>query len=87
MEVKGVVANVSGIDASEISLDSQMADIGIDSLMAMELAREVETTFRCTLDSNETMVATSLREFVTCVENAKANCGVRAASTKWFKRL
>ena len=74
-EVRDVVSNVSGIGASEISLDSQMADLGIDSLMAMELARETEQTFRCTLDTNETMVATSLREFVVCVANALARAG------------
>lgn len=74
-EVRDVVSNVSGIGASEISLDSQMADLGIDSLMAMELAREIENSFRCTLDSNETMVATSLREFVACVANALARAG------------
>ncbi|KAI1084742.1 putative polyketide synthase [Whalleya microplaca] len=39
-EVRNVVANVSGIEASEMTLDSEMADLGIDSLMGMELARE-----------------------------------------------
>ena len=74
-EVRDVVASVSGIEASEMSLDSEMADLGIDSLMGMELAREIENTFHCTLDSTETMVATSLREFVACVSNALVRAG------------
>ncbi|KAF4965340.1 hypothetical protein FSARC_6855 [Fusarium sarcochroum] len=74
-EVCDVVASVSGIEASEMSLDSEMADLGIDSLMGMELAREIENTFHCTLDHEETMVATSLREFVACVSNALARAG------------
>ena len=74
-EVRDVVASVSGIETSEMSLDSEMADLGIESLMGMELAREIENTFHCTLDRNETMVATTLREFVACVSNALARAG------------
>jgi thioester reductase-like protein/SAM-dependent methyltransferase/acyl carrier protein len=69
-DVRNLVARVSGIEASEIGLDSEMADFGIDSLMGMELAREVELVFMCKLDQNEQMEATSLRKFVTCVSNA-----------------
>jgi acyl transferase domain-containing protein/acyl carrier protein len=69
-DVRNLVARVLGIEASEIGLDSEMADFGIDSLMGMELAREVELVFKCKLDQNEQMEATSLRKFVTCVSNA-----------------
>ncbi|KAL4745839.1 hypothetical protein BDW72DRAFT_210967 [Aspergillus terricola var. indicus] len=69
-EVRNLVATVSGIDASELELDAEMADFGIDSLMGMELGKEVETAFKCTLDQNEQMEATSLRKFVQCVSNA-----------------
>lgn len=74
-EVRNVVANVSGIDASDMTLDSEMADLGIDSLMGMELAREVENTFKCTLDQAEQMEATNLRQFIACVSNALARAG------------
>ncbi|KAI9776120.1 MAG: hypothetical protein M1816_005580 [Peltula sp. TS41687] len=62
-ELRNVVASVSGIEASEMKLDS------------MELAREIETTFKCTLDHAEQMEATSLRQFVACVSNALARAG------------
>ncbi|XXH00815.1 hypothetical protein Hte_007166 [Hypoxylon texense] len=74
-EVRNVVANVSGIDAADMTLDSEMADLGIDSLMGMELAREVENTFKCTLDQAEQMEATNLRQFIACVANALARAG------------
>ncbi|KAJ5733691.1 hypothetical protein N7493_002477 [Penicillium malachiteum] len=69
-EVRSLVATVSGIEADDLDLDGEMADYGIDSLMGMELAKEVETAFKCTLDQNEQMEATSLRKFVACVTNA-----------------
>ncbi|KAH6641050.1 hypothetical protein F5144DRAFT_120541 [Chaetomium tenue] len=69
-EVRNLVAHVSGIEAGEIGLDSDMADFGIDSLMGMELGREVELTFKCKLDQAEQMEATSLRKFVACVAKA-----------------
>ncbi|KUI69406.1 Conidial yellow pigment biosynthesis polyketide synthase [Cytospora mali] len=68
--VKNLVADVSGVDASEIRLDSEMADLGIDSLMGMEVAREVEAVFKCKLDPSDLMEATSLRLFVVCISNA-----------------
>lgn len=74
-EVRNVVASVSGIEASGMSLASEMADLGIDSLMGMELAREIENTFACSLDQAEQMAATSLGQFVICVANALARAG------------
>ncbi|KAL6801245.1 hypothetical protein GGI42DRAFT_41393 [Trichoderma sp. SZMC 28013] len=73
--VRNLVADVSGIEASEITLDSEMAEVGIDSLMGMELAREVENKFKCTLNQAEMMEAVSLRQFVACVAKALASTG------------
>ncbi|KAL4905448.1 hypothetical protein BDW74DRAFT_177819 [Aspergillus multicolor] len=69
-DVYNLVATVAGIEPGEMTLDSEMADLGIDSLMGMELAREVESTLKCTLDQAEMMEATSLRQFVACVAKA-----------------
>ncbi|KAL5342471.1 putative polyketide synthase [Aspergillus crustosus] len=80
-EVRNVVASVSGFDVKDISPSSEMAELGIDSLMGMELAREIENTFHCTLDRTETMQATILSEFVTCVENALSRGGGRIENT------
>ncbi|KAI1412489.1 hypothetical protein F5Y13DRAFT_179997 [Hypoxylon sp. FL1857] len=80
-DVRNLVANVSGIEANEIMPDSELADFGIDSLMGMELAREVETVFKCTLDQEELMEATSLRKFVVCISNALFGPDKGGAST------
>ena len=45
----------------KMKLDSEMADLGIDSLMSLELAREIESIFNCILDQTEKLQATSLR--------------------------
>ncbi|KAI0009527.1 hypothetical protein F4779DRAFT_368622 [Xylariaceae sp. FL0662B] len=69
-DVRNLVASISGIEASEFTLDTEMGDLGIDSLMGMELAGEVERVFKCTIDQVEQMEATTLRKFVACVANA-----------------
>nr|CAG8993142.1 Non reducing polyketide synthase [Penicillium sclerotiorum] len=74
-EVRTLVSTVSGIDPEEMELDAEMADFGIDSLMGMELGREVERAFKCTLDEHEQMEATTLRKFVVCVQNALFGAG------------
>ena len=74
-EVRDLVATVSGIESSEFDLDTEMADLGIDSLMGMELAREVEIVFKCTINQSEQMEATTLRKFMTYVSNALARVG------------
>ncbi|KAI1087105.1 hypothetical protein F5B19DRAFT_476760 [Rostrohypoxylon terebratum] len=74
-EVRDLVASVAGLDPSEFTLDTEMAELGIDSLMGMELAREVSIVFKCTIDQDEQMEATTLRKFVVCVSNALARSG------------
>jgi acyl transferase domain-containing protein/nucleoside-diphosphate-sugar epimerase/SAM-dependent methyltransferase/acyl carrier protein len=69
-DVRKLVAHVSGVEAHEITLDCEMADLGIDSLMGMEVAREVESVFKCHLDQAELMEATSLRKFIVCISHA-----------------
>lgn len=50
-----VLADISGLEEDEINATDSLADIGIDSLMGMEMAREVEKTFKCTLEQSELM--------------------------------
>ncbi|KAL9084716.1 MAG: hypothetical protein Q9165_007964, partial [Trypethelium subeluteriae] len=69
-DLRNLVTDVSGVEAEVIGLDTEMADVGIDSLMGMEVAREVESVFKCKLDQTELMEATSLRKFVACLNHA-----------------
>ncbi|KAK5136316.1 hypothetical protein LTR08_003689 [Meristemomyces frigidus] len=62
-----VLADLSGIDATEIRNDTELPDIGIDSLMSMELARDIEKIFDCSLvleDMNEVTDVQSLVFFI-----------------------
>lgn len=69
-QVRNLVSELSGVDAQDMTLESNMADLGIDSLMNMELGRGVERTFGCTIGQAEQLEATTLGLFVRCVERA-----------------
>ncbi|KAF7626258.1 hypothetical protein AFLA_013652 [Aspergillus flavus NRRL3357] len=72
--IKEVVAEFCAIDPSEITEDGNMADAGVDSLMAMELAREMEEAFHCTLPAADLMEADTFRDLVNCVKGAVGEC-------------
>jgi acyl carrier protein len=69
-EVRNLLANVAGVEPSDISEDTMLADIGIDSLMGMELAREAEAVMKCTLSPDKLMEAFDFPSFVDCVISA-----------------
>jgi acyl transferase domain-containing protein/nucleoside-diphosphate-sugar epimerase/SAM-dependent methyltransferase len=69
-QVRNLLANVAGIEPADISEDTMLADIGIDSLMGMELAREAEAVMKCTLSPDKLMEAFDFPSFVDCVISA-----------------
>jgi malonyl CoA-acyl carrier protein transacylase/nucleoside-diphosphate-sugar epimerase/acyl carrier protein len=69
-ELRLLIANICGVEAGEIGEESEMADLGIDSLMSMEISREVENKFGCKLDQMELLDATSFGKFVVCISRA-----------------
>ena len=66
--VRDLVSKLSGLEPKEITDDSDLVDIGIDSLMGMELAREIEIAFKCTLDNSDLMELTDSKSLVKCVQ-------------------
>ena len=68
IKVKGILAELSGLEVEEIKDDSELADIGIDSLMGMELARELEGTFKCTLPEEQLVEVTDLPGLMRCIQ-------------------
>ncbi|RHZ46593.1 uncharacterized protein CDV56_104489 [Aspergillus thermomutatus] len=70
MEVKRVLASVVGAEVDAITLDSAAADIGIDSLMGIELLREINSAFHCKVDLPELLAATTVGHIVTLVASA-----------------
>lgn len=69
-KLKLILADISGLDVNEIGDDVQLADIGIDSLMGMEMAREIETAFKCFLAQDDLMHVTDFPSLLTCLKNS-----------------
>lgn len=66
--VKGIIADLSGLETHEIRSEAELVDLGIDSLMGMELAREIESAFKCAFDATDLMDLTDLQSLVSLVE-------------------
>lgn len=66
-KVRLILADLSGLDITDIKEESHLADIGIDSLMGMELARELEGAFSCTLSTDALMEVFSFEGLVQCI--------------------
>ncbi|KAI9830055.1 MAG: hypothetical protein M1819_005885 [Sarea resinae] len=69
-KVRDLLANISGVEPHDIKDNTGLVDIGIDSLMGMELAREIETVFECTLDTSELMLLTDFMSLIKCIKSA-----------------
>nr|UOS85799.1 non-reducing polyketide synthase [Hypoxylon rubiginosum] len=74
-KLKAVVADITGLEPEEITDTVELADVGIDSLMGMEMAREVESTFECTLDVDELMNVTDMPSLLRCLMLALGESG------------
>ncbi|RDW87100.1 putative Polyketide synthase (JCVI) [Aspergillus mulundensis] len=67
--VRTVVADFCAVEPSEIRDDSHLADAGVDSLMAMELARELEAALNCTLAVEALLEAETFQDLVHAVRS------------------
>lgn len=67
--VRAVLADLSGLHSADIEADIKLADIGIDSLMGMELAHELEGRFKCSLPAERLVEVTTLQTLVQCVQS------------------
>ena len=71
-KVKTLMANISGLEPSEFQDDTNLASVGIDSLMAMELTREIEGALKCTLDTAQLYDVTDFKGLIKCIRAALA---------------
>lgn len=62
--IRQILASISGLELAEITDESGLAEIGIDSLMGMELGREMEGAFKTPLMGDELAQVTTFRELV-----------------------
>lgn len=75
--VRSLFISLLGLDADEIQLHSDLVELGIDSLLAMEVAREVEKKFNIKFELDELMEMTDVRSLVNGI---RANMGVSGVS-------
>ncbi len=69
-KVKAIVSELSGAELEEIRDESRLADLGIDSLLGMELAHDIESAFQITLAESELMEITDMSRLIECVQAA-----------------
>ncbi|KAI1170697.1 putative polyketide synthase [Nemania sp. FL0916] len=69
-KVKEILAELSGLEMHEIKPDSMLPDLGIDSLMGMEMAHEIEGAFKITLPESELMEIIDIPSLIKCVQKA-----------------
>ncbi|KAI3333354.1 hypothetical protein F4824DRAFT_472200 [Ustulina deusta] len=66
-KVKTILADMSGLELNEIKADSQLGDLGIDSLMGMELAHDLEVAFDVKFRQSDLMEVTDIPSLMSCV--------------------
>ncbi|KAJ5964489.1 type I iterative polyketide synthase [Penicillium vulpinum] len=75
--VRALFINLLGLETDEIQLNSDLVELGIDSLLAMEVAREVEKKFNIKFELDELMDMTDVRSLVNGI---RTNMGVSDSS-------
>ncbi|KFA51940.1 hypothetical protein S40293_07064 [Stachybotrys chartarum IBT 40293] len=69
-KIIAILSEMTGVEAGKITGETNLIDLGIDSLMGMEVARELESVFQCTLDMSSMMDLTILKDLVNWVRRA-----------------
>ncbi|TVY50464.1 Citrinin polyketide synthase, partial [Lachnellula cervina] len=68
-DARGLLCNLLGLDVEEVKPKSDLVELGIDSLLAMEVAREVENEFKIKLELEELMEMTDFQSLVDCLRS------------------
>lgn len=72
-QVKEVLVDAVNVDANDITLEANLKeDLGVDSLAAVELVLELESTFDITVDDAELMTLKTVNDIVNLVETKRA---------------
>ena len=68
--ILNVLSEMVEIDPNEVSDSANLADLGIDSLMGMEVARDLESAFKCTMDMSTMASLLVLGDLIKWVSSA-----------------
>lgn len=69
-KTKDILSNLSGVEVEDMEDNSDLVEMGIDSLMAMELIREVDAAFKVVLETDQLMNLTDLQSLVSCISSS-----------------
>lgn len=65
--VRTIIADLSGLDAGDIKPDSELADLGIDSLVGLKLINELETAFHISLAESDVHAVLDMPGLMKCL--------------------
>ncbi|KAI0439984.1 putative polyketide synthase [Xylaria telfairii] len=65
--VKIIIADLSGLEPDEIKADSELAELGVDSLVGMELINELEAAFQVKLPQDEIQAVLDVPGLMKCL--------------------
>jgi malonyl CoA-acyl carrier protein transacylase/acyl carrier protein/SAM-dependent methyltransferase len=74
-----VLAELSGVEPDAIKMSTKLADIGIDSLVGMEMVHDLESKCECSLDMDEMAEVVTVNDVVQCVHKTLGIEGGSAA--------
>jgi acyl transferase domain-containing protein/acyl carrier protein/SAM-dependent methyltransferase len=63
-KTRNILENLTGVEASSINDSSNLIDLGLDSLLSMELIRDVEDIFKVDLDAEQMLDLTDFASLV-----------------------
>jgi thioester reductase-like protein/acyl carrier protein len=81
-KVVAVISEMVGVDADKVTDDTNLADLGIDSLMGMELSRELESIFKCTLDMASMLQLTDVKDLFKWIRTAIGEADIKPEPPK-----
>ena len=67
-----IISKTANIDQNKITLQTTINDLDIDSLSAVELALELETSFDIRIEDEELVKLVTVQDVVDIVERKKA---------------
>nr|ALP31888.1 polyketide synthase 12 [Diaporthe helianthi] len=73
--VRELLAELSGLSISDVADNCELVDLGLDSLMNMELASEIRSTFKVTITERELMHVVHVSDLVECVGKLVGSTG------------
>ena len=67
-KLRTMLSNISGVEPGDIRKSTELAEIGVDSLTGMEVARDIESVFSCSLPTDRLAEIHKFSDLTACVQ-------------------